>query len=278
VGQGKAQAADSISLMTDHLIGCRAKIERAKKDVGDLQIAVEAFFKTNPYVIGTKRDPNTRRLLYHLTSVKDTPPMLAVITGDILHDLRSVLDHLAHQLVCIGMGNPGPFPWVYFPAAFNSAQEYESGKNAQIHGMRGDAVKAIDAIEPYKGGKGDMIWRLHHLNRIDKHRLLITVGSAYRSLDVGAVVGKLLTRTFPDKPTPAVPLFLRPKDRMFPLKAGDVLFEDLPDAEVNKNLQFRFDVALSEPQIVEGDSLLETVHQMTNLVDNLIPVFEPLLK
>jgi len=31
---------------------------------------------------------------------------------------------------------------------------------------------------------------------------------------------------------------------MFPLKAGDQLFTDLPDAKPNEHLKFRFDVAI----------------------------------
>jgi hypothetical protein len=34
---------------------------------------------------------------------------------------------------------------------------------------------------------------------------------------------------------------------MFPLKAGDELFTDVPDARPNKHLKFRFEVAISEP-------------------------------
>jgi len=54
--------------------------------------------------------------------------------------------------------------------------------------MGNAAINAIDTTEPYQGGKGHSLWVLHKLNNIDKHRLLITVGSAYRSFNVGAVI------------------------------------------------------------------------------------------
>jgi hypothetical protein len=64
---------------------------------------------------------------------------------------------------------------------------------------------------------------------------------------------------------------------MSPLKTGDELFVDAPDAEVNEKMQFRFDIALSEPGVVEGTSLLETLHQLADLIGDIIVQFEPLV-
>jgi len=54
------------------------------------------------------------------------------------------------------------------------------------------------------------------------------------------------------------------------LKIGDELFIDAPDAEVNEKMQFRFGVALSEPQIVQAQSLMELLIQLTGLVEGTI--------
>jgi hypothetical protein len=72
--------------------------------------------------------------------------------------------------------------------------------------------------------------------------------------------------------------FFKPADRLCPLKAGDELFIDMPDAEVDEKLEFRFDVAFSEPQISEGDPVLETLQQIVDLVDGLLTGFAPLLR
>jgi len=142
--------------------------------------------------------------------------------------------------------------------------------------MHKDAIKAIDALKPYQGGN-ETLWRIHKLNNIDKHRLLVTVGSQMRSFDVGAHLAPLV-KDEPGWGDAIIPsLFLRPADPMFPLEAGDELFIDAPDAEPNKKMQFRFDVALSEPQVLEGEPILEALHQMVDLTDNLIPTFAPLL-
>jgi hypothetical protein len=155
---------------------------------------------------------------------------------------------------------------------------------AQIKGMHEDAIKAIDALKPYQGGN-DTLWRLHKLNNVDKHRLLVTVGSQVRSMDLGAHISRLtqqafpdlMQQAFPDQPIPLLSAFFRPADPQFPLETGDELFTDAPDAEPDEHIQFRFEVALSEPQVLEGEPVLEALHQMVDLVDNLLPAFAPLL-
>ncbi len=42
-------------------------------------------------------------------------------------------------------------------------------------------------------------------------------------------------------------------------------------------MQFTFDVALNEPQIIQAEPLVETVHQFTGLVDGIVNQFVPFL-
>jgi hypothetical protein len=263
----------------NRLEGVEAKIERARYHVQELDDTLQAFFGTRPYVIGTKRNPETRQLIYYLLSVSEVPTTVDVIAGEVLQSLRSALDHLAYQLVLVGTGQPGPFSHVYFPI-FDSAKEYGSGKLRQIKGMRQDAISAIDAIKPYKGGN-DTLWRLHRLNNVDKHRLLVTVGSSFQSVDLGRTLTRGLRAIIPDEQrraaVPDLSLFVRPQDNLFPLKAGDELFIDQPDAEADENQQIRFAVVINEPGVIEGEAIIETLRQMVDVVDQLVPVFRPLL-
>ena len=73
-------------------------------------------------------------------------------------------------------------------------------------------------------------------------------------------------------------IFLRPADRMCPLQVGDELFIDGPDAEENPELRFQIEVALNEPLApTQGEPVLETLHQMLQVVENALPSFRPLL-
>ena len=64
---------------------------------------------------------------------------------------------------------------------------------------------------------------------------------------------------------------------MFFLKVGDVLFTDAAEAEPIEYMQFRFKVASGEPNIADGEPLLETLDELTKWVDSIGSRFEPFL-
>lgn len=260
------------------------KVKRAKEHVADLDRQIRTFLDTNPYKVGTKRNPHTRQLVYHVTSVETTPDCLSLLAGDAIQNLMSALDHLAYQLVCSDTRDKPPKPErIYFPIR-NSADEYEDRKRGKMEGASDETFKAIDTLKPYKGGN-DLLWVLFRLNNIEKHRLLITVGSMFQSVDLGAYMAAMMQKSFDADPSgpfygktvPVLSAFYKPADKLFPLKAGDELFIDGPDAEVNDKMQFRFNVALAEPEITEAESLLETVHQQTALVEGIVTALTPRL-
>ena len=127
---------------------------------------------------------------------------------------------------------------------------------------------------------------LYRLNNVEKHRLLITVGSMLQSVNLGAFLQRTMEKAVAADPNhplhgakfPVLDAFFKPSDVLFPLKAGDELLIDAADAEVNENLSFRFNVALYEPKIVEAQSLLEMLHQLTTLVEGIVTALTPRLR
>jgi hypothetical protein len=271
---------------SDRLASARSKIEWAKKHIADLDVALRMFYNTKPYKVGTKRDPRTRKLIYYVVGVNPTPDHIPLITADVLQNLRSALDHLAYQLFLIRPGSAtSPGRHIYFPITENAAK-YKTESPGKVKGMRQDAIKAIDAIEPYGGGKGHQLWLLHKLNLTDKHRLLITVGSAFRSVNLGAHMWQGMQRHLDNLPEgnpmrgrvlPVIDAYFRGGDRMCPLRVGDEFLIGAPDEEANEKMDFRFEVAFNEPQIAESDPLIETVQQFAKLVGDIVTTFIPLL-
>lgn len=258
----------------------RLKVKRADKHIDDLKSALRPFLDSNPYKVTAKRNADTRRLIYYVASVEPVPVCIPAISGDILTSLRSALDHLAQQLYLVGTGNTqGYRDKTSFPIS-PSAKDFESGLTRKVEGMRQDAIDAIRALQPYAGGNGADLWTLHRLNNIDKHRMIVTVGAAYRSMDIGAVALQGLRRAFPEIAIPDtanMALFIRPADNLFPLEAGKELFMDAPDAEFNKKIQFTFEVAIHEPGIIEGKPIPETLVQFRDRVSGIIDAFRPCL-
>lgn len=244
------------------------KLERAKQHLEELKGAIQAFFTSQPYKIGTKRDPQTRMLIYYLTEVKVVPPTIAVISGDVIQNLRSTLDHLAYSLFLEETKGTLPGRHIYFPIEKDAAT-YEKEKARKTKGISDASRQRIDKTMPYKGGN-DTLWQIGELNNIDKHRLLLTVGSSFGSFDFGAYAMKDLRKLMPDKELPDMPFFLKPADNLFPLKKGDELFLDVPDAEEVPNMQFRFEIVFHEPDIVEGVPVTEALQKMIDEVEKVV--------
>jgi len=249
-----------------------AKIDRAKQHMSELQDEIQFYFDSKPYSVGTKRDPKTKRLIYYVTGVKVIPEKVNLISGDIIQNLRSALDHLAYELFIKESGGTVSGHRVYFPIE-KDAQTYENDKNRKTNGISAEAKLLIDSVKPYKGGS-DVLWRIHELNNLDKHRLLVTVGSSFGSLDLGAHMHEMMKKSFPGHDFLSIPLFIRPPDILFPLKIGDELFSDAPGAEEIPNMQFQFKILLNEPGIVEGEPVAEALQSMIDEVDKLVPFFE----
>ncbi len=201
------------------------------------------------------------------------------IAGDVLQNLMSALDHLAYQIVCNDTEDCPPNPnWIYFPIADDS-QKYEAKKLGKIKGAKKETVDVIDAIQPYQEGN-ELLWALYRLNNIDKHRLLITVGSQAGGINLGQLMAHGVRSEWSSeacKRLESMNIFINPANKGFPLDVGFPLYIGGVGEEVNPILQFRFEIALNEPGIIEGKPLLEILHQLTKMVEDIIEILTPRL-
>jgi hypothetical protein len=260
--------------MPDKTGDIRVRIERAKRHIAELNTAIGSFFNSQPYEVTNKRDPDTKRLIYYLLRVENTPAELSVIVGDALHNLRSALDHLM-LLITLANGQP-PGDNLYFPVSDSVAKHAKKQKDL-LAKIGSTAAIQMDGIKPYKGGNDDL-WRLHKLNNIHKHRLLVTVGSAFHWVDIGPQLHNHLQKAVAGAyEIPPIPrIHLTPANKMCPLKQGDELFVDAPGAEP-QNLQFGLAVAFGEPGIAEGESVTDSFKAFVPLVEQIVNQFAPLL-
>jgi hypothetical protein len=143
---------------------------------------------------------------------------------------------------------------------FEDAAKYQAEAPRKVKGIMSQAAKeAIDACAPYKGGN-DALWRLHRLNNIDKHRLLVTVCAFFESVSSEHAH------------------YISPTNNAWqPLKAGDVLTMLPTELVENENLEFTFQIAFNELEVVECKPVLETLQQMAHLVGHIVDGFKPLL-
>jgi hypothetical protein len=244
--------------------GVISKVARAKKHIDDFRAAAIAFGKTDPYGIVIERDPKTRQRTYTITKVTPIPPEISAIAGDAIQNLRSALDYLAYGLV--RANNTKPSPQVCFPISESEplAEREQARFAGQVQGMRQDAIYAIKAIKPYKGGN-DTLWRLHRLNIIDKHRLLMAAGTCVSRLNPGFHSGLrdyLLQGGVP--PEPATIL----EDR-FPLKAGDKFSVEVAESDVYHEPQLLLEIAFNEPTVAKAKVVLTVLKESRRCVQEI---------
>jgi hypothetical protein len=263
-------------------LGVWIKVERAKEHIRNLEALVQRFLQSNPYEVVPYDDPDTGNLVFKLKASAQPSPYLGTVAGDAIHSLRASLDVLIWQLVLLGGHEPKRSE--SFPIS-DSADEFEAKGLRKVKRVPDQAVEFIKAAKPYKGGN-DALWKLHNLDIRDKHRLLIPVGMAYRNVILD------FARAFDDSPDLppelaipqdfSMPIAIRPADRQYPLKDGAVLFVVSAEArrgsgtQMHNNPQFTFEVAFGEGEIVQGEPLVPTLHQLAQFIEGFVEPFKGL--
>ena len=237
------------------IILIRVKIERAKKHLVDLERLLRSR-RGHKYANVAVRDddPNTGLALPPvLRRVRVFPFESLAIAGDVVHNLRSALDHLAYQLVLAN--GIQPMRDTCFPIG-KDFTAYEGMKARCVKGMGASAKKAIDAVKPYGGGNG-FLFAIHTLNNIDKHRLMFTVGTDF-----------LFEADWIDDPFGL---------HTFQVKASKPDFGGVFDRKKEDKIQLKIAKSVKNPQVVQSDSLLPSLHQLVNAVESLTLSFKLVL-
>ena len=180
------------------LDGCRAKIERARLHLGEFADRVRNFTDQAPFKVRGEHHPESNEIVFVAEANDACPPIpldLALIAGEVAHQLRSALDHLVWQLVIAHTGQSPQGTKSGFPI-FKTEAGYEQRSGSMILGVSERARERIRAAQPYHlGGDAEsaLTWVVHQLNNTDKHRLIpvavehTSVGSVVMSTDDGVV-------------------------------------------------------------------------------------------
>lgn len=223
-------------MSSQHLEGAMLKIARARHHILELEQKIEAYRQTQPYSLSPAEFKPGDAVAIRLP--EKIPPDLSVIAGDVLHNLRSALDHLAYQLaVQNGAENISD---VYFPF-WRDVATFNSTANERLKKFSNDAQTFISGLSPYPSGNS-VLWTLHQLNIIDKHRLLIFVSGR------GTMT---MVQNFEPYGDSNIPNF------------------GVSNPIYNNSFQFTFDVSLHEPEeYVEPVTI--TLQRMADMVSTIL--------
>ena len=160
------------------LQGARSKLERAKEHIRYFDRSLRAFFENSPYRTFIETDSDgVQKCKLIVDRPVVLPPNLVCSVGDAIHNLRSVLDHVAYA---VAKRNGCEGKWLY-NAAFTARKtvvEFNAAITQRVVTEIGDAwVSFLRRIEPYQGGKGADLYTICALDNIDKHRNLLTIST-----------------------------------------------------------------------------------------------------
>jgi hypothetical protein len=228
-----------------------AKQQRAQEHINELQRIIDVWRKFDQNAFGIKVNPHTGDVTYYLKRVPALPESVALIVGDILHNLRSALDYMACGMVVAGGGKITSK--TKFPVR-EVAEDWEKSGLEMVRGAKQEALEALRRIGPYKAGNY-FLWLLHRLNNIDKHRLLIPVGAinSGRTLtpnEQAAEPKRGEKAIFVDTPRGRIKVSARPNSQ-FLLHDGQELLT-VTAAEAENQMGFVFDIEIREPPLTEG--------------------------
>ena len=189
----------------------RLKLRRAQHHLQDVDQCVQAFADGHPYeaIRNTHGHPKRQPWHYDLRFTSQPDEMLPVIVGDVIHNLRSALDHLIVGIVPNNRRRKAGFP-IFNECPFDDGgnlKDSEVGKSWSklTTGIPVEAMTQIKLLQPYEPADTDVIefCRKNGLNpadinglamlgrfdNADKHRELVTVASGVDDPTVIITVG-----------------------------------------------------------------------------------------
>lgn len=257
-----------MSRLPPRALGPSVKIKRSVEHFKDLQPKVAAFNDGNAYRFVTEFDAKTREHVIRIRVAKYPDALWAAMIGDIVHNLRSALDLLACQLVLANNGTVTKR--TCFPI-FDSGEKFKTGYVGKVSGASKEALAFIEALEPYQGGNGDALWRLHELSIADKHKLLLPIFGLFPE-QIGRVIVE-----YPGQPTEKKSHTWK---RVFPLVDGTEItrvFTGGDETQVKVNMKGAVRIAFGEPKCVECEPIIPYLKQLGQFVEGVIQSFYPFL-
>jgi hypothetical protein len=148
-----------------------AKIGRARKHLAEFEQQLREHANSKPSQVVREREGD--EFVFRAKTLRETPVELALIAGDVIHNVRAALDHLAAMIVA---KNGGDINGSQFPIT-EKAKDLSS-RITKTMGPASDCAKRfVKLLRPYKRSNG-LAFLIHSLDIADKHRLLVPVGMA----------------------------------------------------------------------------------------------------
>lgn len=179
------------------------KLERAEEHLTDVEGMIADYVGRDPYEVGERMENDEGRSIRFLRFTEQPDNMLAVVIGDVIHNVRSALNHLA--VACVPREKRRrrlQFPiFDEDPATIEDLKRRKTALNAwksQTEGMIPEARAALQTLQPYNSVFDNKTLHgltiVEELSNTDKHRELVVTGSGLRNPTVRKFINGIALR------------------------------------------------------------------------------------
>ena len=177
------------------ITGARLRVKRAHKHLNELERKAGAFLKRHPEDFTRRLNPqNLDYFIYDVAPNKPPPVTLGPVFGDVVHNLRSALDHIAWNLALKNLVGSGLEP--YRDTAFPLIENFTIGSidyfYRLVEDVLPDAISDIADFQPANRSdpSAHPLAVLNRLWNADKHRYNIKIPSRQYIPEIGTPGGR----------------------------------------------------------------------------------------
>jgi hypothetical protein len=193
---------------SDHrLAGALEKFNRSKAQFDELNDELNAFFNAEPRPHFSHGDFDSDAWEWvERFQIREEPPLLlGVILGDVVHNLRSALDHTICQVSLLDSDGKADCERTQFPIASKSESQFEAMAKDRIPALNAAHRAIVKKVQPYHAGdKANQhpLAVLADLSNADKHRIVNPTFSALETEDLADEAEKVFGPAMDDPESP----------------------------------------------------------------------------
>ena len=264
--------------------GSRAKLNRAYELTALLEEETSNYLRgaDKVYELWLESSDDLRELHAMARLALHPPLRFGILLGEIVHHLRSALDHTVWALAKRKVADPSER--LQFPICTSPAGWENTLKNGAISGVGKGAIDLILQMQPFRQAKpkDTVLAVIQQASNIDKHRVLLVVVAVAALGDVVTVKDspEFVGPKSPDSMSPtsivgmAVPPFVvlgKDPASIFTMKFGS------PNQDISIDVEVQLSLAVEKLGNTENVELIQLVKMLHQGVAHSIETLEAIL-
>lgn len=168
------------------------KIQRAEKHHSELAALIQKY---KPFRYFVETNFKTGEKATFAKKDEEVTNQAAIIIGDIIHNLRSALDHTYWNCTEQFAKSDGERKNIQFPITSNEKALKDSVLPGLPSRVSQSFADALASLKPYRDGGNRSLCLIHDLDVMDKHKLLIPTGNFTK------ITSAMIQKQVPDFPS-----------------------------------------------------------------------------